>query len=311
MLARLADPEAPAPPPDGLKPAEIADLCRLADAHGVLTIVWRKLAGRLPPEVENDVLVRVGQSLMLKRHGEEMLARMRADGVACAIVKGPVFQRLLYGDPNDRPFTDIDLLVRKDDLPRAFEVMEQNGYRTSRKIVWDNSDRDQEYPFWHEANRAVVFELHGDIVHYPMLRRRVSLDLDALERAGRGDPEGPAALLVIAIVHAAFGHKFHRLQMIVDILQAARRLPAGAEAGFAEVAVAMKLALEARIGLQLAADTFGDRRCAQLAAMLPHGMAARLGAGLITPNACLTAQDTRNRSSWARRKAFRMLQYLP
>jgi hypothetical protein len=44
-------------------------------------------------------------------------------------VKGALLQHWLYDDPTERPLTDVDLLVRPDDLDRAIERLESVGYR--------------------------------------------------------------------------------------------------------------------------------------------------------------------------------------
>jgi hypothetical protein len=44
-------------------------------------------------------------------------------------LKGPALGEALYDDPGLRPFTDLDLLVRKPDVPRAVELLARLGYR--------------------------------------------------------------------------------------------------------------------------------------------------------------------------------------
>jgi hypothetical protein len=47
-------------------------------------------------------------------------------------VKGALLQHWLYADPAERPLTDVDLLVRADDLGMAVERLEAVGYRRTR-----------------------------------------------------------------------------------------------------------------------------------------------------------------------------------
>jgi len=47
-------------------------------------------------------------------------------------VKGALLQHWLYDDPTERPLTDVDLLVRADDLGGAVECLEAAGYRRTR-----------------------------------------------------------------------------------------------------------------------------------------------------------------------------------
>ncbi len=69
-----------------------------------------------------------------------------------------------------------------------------------------------------------MVEVQGNMVHYPALRRRLSFGYAELKAASPGDEQSAVAMLLIAVVHALGGHKFHRLLFAVDIAQAARRI---------------------------------------------------------------------------------------
>src|SRR5690606_27819354 len=145
------------------------------------------------------------------------------------------------------------------DLERASDVMRERGFQPERNEIWDNSQRNMEFKWTLAQNRSVLFELHTDLVHYPRLRRRVSFGYEELLAAGQGDPEAPEALLCVAIVHASCGHKFHRLQMVVDVLQAARRLPDDRIDTFVRIARKLRFGMEAAVSLSLASRLFEDR----------------------------------------------------
>lgn len=308
LLARLADPESPAAT---LAPDQAERLTAAAEAHGVGPILRRKLGRRAadPARETRDVL-RIGQSLRLARKAETVGAALKAAGFAFSAVKGPVFARRLYAHAADRPFTDIDLLLRPEDLEPAGAVMREAGFRLHAKPMMDNARRDLEYKWSLVGDDTVFFELQGDLVHYPRLRRRASFGLAALLRFGAGDPEAPEALLATAIVHGTLSHKLHKLQMLVDVLQAARRLPEASAEGFVRQAQDSGLALEAALALNLAGAVFADPAVSALAARFPESGLLRLGRRLVTPEAALKAAEARKGASWARRKGFRMLQYL-
>lgn len=310
LLAQLADPDAPCLDLAALDDATIGQIAHLAEQHGVLPVDARKLAGRLPAERGDDIRLRVGQSMLLEHKRHAVSNGLEQAGVAFAVVKGPVFARLLYDNPADRPFTDIDVLVRHGDMDKVGPVMREQGFSADRKESWDNSERDEEFKWTLADNRSVLFELHGNLVHYPMLRRRVSFGYKELVSAGRGDPEAPQALLSTAIVHAACGHKFHRLQMIVDVLQAARRLPDDRVDDFVRVARELGFALEAAVSLSLAGSLFGDHRVAKMPERFGASVLAAIGRRLISPGTILQVAAPAHRGSWTRRKTFRMLQYI-
>lgn len=308
VLARLADPETPAPT---TPEADRGALLELARPHGVENILWRKFGADVDAPGGAGTLHRIGQTMLLDRHRRDISAAFEANGVSACAVKGPVFAERLYQIRSDRLFSDIDLLVEPDSTGEAIATMESLGYVRQGK-VWDNSRRDMEYKFQHPQHPTVLVELHGDLVHYPQLRRRASFGLRALLAAGDGDGEAPAALLATAIVHATLGHKLDRLVMLVDVLQAVRNLPPDDLGRTVSILTRLRLDLECAVCLTVVARLFGDEAAAEFAVRFPSGMRRRFGRQFVTPDAVVHAQGHAYRlRSWCRRKAFRLLQCLP
>ena len=308
QLARLSDPQADAP---AILPAHRQQLLELARPHGVENILWRKFNASIEGPEGTATLHRLGQVMLLEQLRHEISEAFSAKGVVACVVKGPVFARRLYPVRSDRLFSDIDWLVHPASMARAISAMERLGYRRRSK-AWDNSRRDTEYKFLHPQHPSALIELHGNLVHYPLLRQRASFGLRALLEAGEGDSEAPAALLATAIVHATLGHKLDRLVMVVDVLQAVRNLPPEAFDRTVKVLCELRLGLECAVSLSVAALLFDDDSAAELASRFPDSLSARIGRRLVKPSAVLNAQRPDfQRWSWARRKAFRMLQRLP
>jgi hypothetical protein len=176
--------------------------------------------------------------------------------------------------------------------------------------VWDKSDSNQEYKWGRSDNPNILIELHGNLVHYASFRRLLSYSYTDLLSAGDGDPTAPAALLMTAVIHAACGHKFHRLQFAVDIIQAARALPDADIPQLERAARAIGAGLELAVSLNLAGELFDDRRTLDLAGRFSSGFTSTLSKRLVSPAAIHNAMSTSGRASHMRRKAFRGLQLL-
>ena len=251
-----------------------------------------------------------GQSLLLRHHGRSITGAFAEAGIPAAIVKGPVFAERIYKVPSDRPFTDIDLLTAPENLAKANAVLSSLGFVALTKQVWDKSDSNQEYKWGRSDNPNVLIELHGNLVHYASFRRLLSYSYTDLLRAGGGDPTAPAALLMTAVIHAACGHKFHRLQFAVDIIQAARALP---EADIPSWSVrparsAPNLNWPSRSTLPESFSTTGARSTWRSGS--PQALPARCQSGWFPQAAIHNAMSTSGRASHIRRKAFRGLQLL-
>lgn len=308
LLARLADPGAPVPV---MRETSREALLKLARPHGVENILWRKFGADIDAPGSAETLHRVGQTMLLDGLRLELSAALAAKGVPASVVKGSVFAERLYAVRSDRLFSDVDLLVDPSFMEEAGVVMAGLGYVREGK-AWDNSSRDMEYKFVHPRHPTALVELHGNLVHYPLLRRRVSFGLRELLAAGDGDGEAPAALLATAVVHATLGHKLDRLQMLVDVLQAVRHLPRQDFGGAAATLSELGLGLECAVCLSVTARLFGDEAVADLADRFRFGLRGCLGRLLVSPDAVVDGRGAgHGSSSWGRRKAFRLLQYLP
>lgn len=320
LFAGLADPEKAAKAADWISEQAALRMLSVARLHGVLPIIWRKFRtlslslGRAyeaeMQRVADTVALMAGQSLLLRHHGRTITGAFAEAGIPAAIVKGPVFAERIYKIPSDRPFTDIDLLTSPENLVRANAILPSLGFVALTRQVWDKSDSNQEYKWGRADNPNILIELHGNLVHYASFRRLLSYSYRDLLLAGDGDPNAPAALLMTAVIHAACGHKFHRLQFAVDIVQAARALPPGDLPMLERAVRSIGAELELAVSLNLAGQLFDDQTALGLAERFSSGLASSLSKRLVSPEAIHNAMSSSGGGSHARRKAFRGLQLL-
>ncbi|MEW9837314.1 nucleotidyltransferase family protein [Mesorhizobium marinum] len=320
LFAGLADPRRQIDANDLRDGQLAARMLAAARAHGVLPIVWRKLSGldadfgepvRDALQAAGDMVATMaGQSLLLRHHGGTIAKAFAEAGIPVAIVKGPVFAERLYEHASDRPFTDIDLLTAPEELARANAILPSLGYVALTKQIWDKSESNQEYKWGRSDNPNLLIELHGDLVHYASFRRLLSYSYAELMLAGGGDPAAPSAMLMTAVIHGACGHKFHRLQFAVDILQAGRAVTDADLPLLQTASRAIGADLELAVSLNLAGRLFDDPQVLDLADRFSSGLAAGLSKRLVTPAAIHDAMSTSGALSHARRKAFRGLQLL-
>jgi len=75
---------------------------------------------------------RVARSVLATELVGDAARRLAALGIQVMPVKGALLQHWLYDDPSERHLTDVDLLVRPDDLDAAVECLEAAGYGRTR-----------------------------------------------------------------------------------------------------------------------------------------------------------------------------------
>jgi len=266
-LLHLSDPAGTQVPELAL-PADCAPLLRLADAHGVLPTVMARLPAATRAAAMETWRSRLEggavQTLVLRQVGQRLTGAFAAAGLPALVVKGPSFADRLYQAPCWRPFTDLDLLLHRHDLPAAAAVMRQAGFQPEAIALKHEAAAYGEEKWVAELSGiGVLVELHWDMIGSPTLRQGRRVDL-ALLQAEDG-ATSPAALLLVAAVHAAYGHAFDRLQPLVDLLQAARGAAGEIDRGWLARRIAEGgLGPGVALALELAARAFAAPACATL-----------------------------------------------
>lgn len=155
---------------DDLSDEQRRALVDAAYRHGLLQAV----SGRLP---RGDAFLRArfhalaavvrARDAALRESLDATLAALRARAIEVCPLKGPVLADRFYPDPALRSASDLDLLVREDQLEAAVEAVEADGYRLS-------------YGFraWYERRHAH----HVTLVH----PERSPIELHFRPRSGTG-----------------------------------------------------------------------------------------------------------------------------
>lgn len=207
----------------------------LAEHHGVIPRIYEYLSRSLMvPEPAVSALRRLHddnlrRTLWLTRELLRVLEHLRECGIAVMPYKGPVLAEMLYGNVTARSFSDLDLLVQRNDVMRAKAALRELGYGSSLQLSERQTraylDSGYEYTFDGSHGTNLV-ELQWQIVP-----RFYAVDF-AMERVfERAIPvrvggivvETPSKedLLLILCVHAA-KHVWARLGWLCDIRQLVR-----------------------------------------------------------------------------------------
>ncbi len=319
LLCLLADPQSPPPPEARFAHVQPEALFEAIGHHGIGSIAMPKLNETLRDDpryhdlLEKQKEQQIGAnalSLFLEAYADEMVVSMRQAGIAAVIVKGPVFSKALYARPSDRQFTDIDILAHPDAREKIAVLLAQMGFRQDVRPFWDKSESNMEQKWVHQENSGILIELHGNLVHYASLRRRISFGFEEYQTAS-GDHVHPAiAYFMTAVVHAAAGHKFHRLSLLVDVLQALRHLGERDLDRLADVTDALGMRLEVLLCLDLVASLFDEAAAQGALARLEPGRNYAWTRRLINGAAVLDTWRDAGHHSRIRRHALRWMQHI-
>ena len=311
-LLHCADPRGSRqePPRRLLDPAAARELAVQAEAHGVLPAVLRNFppfsAGREDPAfagaaADARARYRTARAFVLMLRDEHEALAAGTSGLPMAVIKGPVFARMLYPEPELRTFTDIDVLVAPVAEPRLAALLAARGYELGDD---GTAHVRNEWKWVKRDNPTLMVEVHTDVVHAPSLRASLSLTYDDLAE----ETETPAGCLMIAIVHGAFSHGFERLQHVVDVCQAARALATDAdERRFERLVARTGAQYAAAVSLDLAGRMLAEPRCHEIARALGLESGIRMARVLIDRTVLTTTKTPRRVIHSWRRQLFREL----
>jgi hypothetical protein len=167
------------------------------------------------------------RALGMRTLAGRLSARFDAAGVRHLWVRGPVIAELCFPESHLRSYRDLDIVVRREDLPRSGDLLRGEGFAVQGDPAgWE---REGEQPF--TDGRSVV-ELHWHV--YPRVGPREPETAgdpwrDAVVvRVGGTAMAAPDAthLLLSSCLHAVYEHKLDRLVRLVDLRQIAARLGA-------------------------------------------------------------------------------------
>jgi len=203
-------------------------VAELAQDHGVIPRVYEKLCGKIPNAGLAPLRTRydanVRKAMILTSELLRIYDEFRRRGIDVLPYKGLALARQLYGDVAARQFSDLDLLVRRADVPRATAVLARLGYERALKL----SNRQEaaylrsgyEYTFDGALGQNVV-ELK-----WAAAPRFYAIDIDIdrfFERAVEVEIAGkrlktlcPEDALLVLCIHAA-RHQWSELSWLCDL----------------------------------------------------------------------------------------------
>lgn len=104
------------------------------------------------------------RNTLILRDAEVLLASLQKSAIATAGLKGIYLLEHVYYDIGARAMNDIDILIRKQDLPKALGVMRELGYMPTTYFSLDDENTDTKHvPPMQKAGGALV-ELHWTLL---------------------------------------------------------------------------------------------------------------------------------------------------
>jgi hypothetical protein len=203
-------------------------LLSMAKWHGVLPFVAKHLVGNsaVPDDVirslRESLFAIASKNLRLTAELAAISATFQSRGIQHIPYKGTVLSQILYGTIAQRSISDIDLIVRPEDVAEARACLEELGFSDGFGLTSGQRLRAIRYGFEYSFIRdGVTVDLHWRLVQnfaWP------SLNMDHVWRYlvpfaffGRDySVFSPELALAVLCVHSA-QHEWLQLSMFVDL----------------------------------------------------------------------------------------------
>ncbi len=211
-------------------------LLQLAHHHGLVPLVFRRLSAEMDASrwhgleaLRQQDKANAHRTLWLTLELLNIHRHLRARGLDVLPYKGPLLAESLYGNVALRQFSDLDLLVRSDDLPAIKQALAELGYEPGLRLA-QAAERDYlksgyEYTFDGARGRNLLE------IKWQVLPRFYCIGFDVnefFERAAVVTIEGQRLrtlcehdLMLVLCAHAA-KHAWKQISWLCDIVQLAR-----------------------------------------------------------------------------------------
>jgi len=118
-------------------------LLYFGSGHGVVPLLYRSLNTIRPAGVPSSVMEQLrnqaqgiaGRNVLLATELLALLDLMQASDVLAMPYKGPALACQVYGDLRLRSFIDLDILVRRIDIPKVRNLLVEIGYQPKLKMT--------------------------------------------------------------------------------------------------------------------------------------------------------------------------------
>jgi hypothetical protein len=189
---------------EGLAPA-LGFALKVRGPFGAPPVVQERLRRRLTESV--------GRQLVLSRELARLLKVFERERLPVIPLKGPALAATLYSDPRLRPSSDLDLLIRRERLPAADNLLQALGYRRHADAHSWEFDLAYDRATLYEAPDGVQVDLHWSLLSDPRFAWRESAGREVWERAVKIQIDGqtalglcPEDLLLYLATHLAVHH---------------------------------------------------------------------------------------------------------
>ncbi|MDY7032098.1 MAG: nucleotidyltransferase family protein [Thermodesulfobacteriota bacterium] len=185
-------------------------------------------------ELEKDYYTNVSRNTILLSKLGNILHVLNEEGIQVIVLKGAALAETVYGNIALRPMTDVDLLVRKEDMLMIDKQLKALGYFPSDRSIGDidfSSTYLTTLDYRHASTHSPSFHIHWHFINSSIPNKHYIRDIDMediwqdAQKTNIADAEtlvmAPHHLLIHLSEHALrISHSFNKLIFFCDMNEA-------------------------------------------------------------------------------------------
>lgn len=197
------------------------------------------LGASFPSQLKSDCAIAFHRDMvrttLIDHQCRLLLADCAREDLLAMPIKGNYLSPLVYSRKEARPYRDIDIMVRAEDLPRMDEMLNRSGYRPRQGMVeFQPPPYSTAYTKNLEGDRLKVdLDLHTSIHWPPEYFTRTRFDIgdvwsQAFEVSYEGIPAmamSPEHQVIYTCADLAINHRFAHLIKFRDLFEVLSRCP--------------------------------------------------------------------------------------
>jgi hypothetical protein len=142
----------------------------LARRHAVVPLVYRQLKDLVPPEhlqtFKQHYQENSARNIILTAELCRIIKLFADSGIEAIPYKGPILSLFAYEDLALRRFVDLDVIVKREDVARARNLLLADNYTLSKPLTRSQQElllRTQHNLQFTKDNRRLIVELHWEV----------------------------------------------------------------------------------------------------------------------------------------------------
>jgi hypothetical protein len=209
-------------------------LAQLARRHSITPLLYRQLerhASELAPsthlaKLKLEYQANSARNIILTEELSRLIKLFSDAGIETIPYKGPVLALYAYGDLALRRFVDLDVIVKKSDVPRARDLLLAEGYTLAKSLTAAQQDlllRTQHNLQFARDERRLLLELHWEVAPHlfasSVQENELWQHLETIELRGTEMKTLSADELLFSLCVHGSRHLWERLGWICDIAE--------------------------------------------------------------------------------------------